>query len=236
MTDKKEIQLFNQDTKNVLEKTLTNLVEGLTGVATSSKNDLLLSISHTFQRMRGGQFLSTFLNEWNRYRDKGRVKEDYQNSEQHKVCLQELLDFLDNESPTEIRFDTIKKIFLVAATEEASDRNSLLPQQFIKIAKSLSDGEIILLSSVWKIFKSEEIDLETANLHAHGWIEIVSKDSGLKYKSLTEIHENSLIEKKLITPRKYGDGSGITIKPYFRLTDLGYELCNFIENYQENGA
>jgi len=68
MSDKKDIEVFDQKTENVIEKTITGLVEGLTGVATSSKSDLLLSVSHTFQKMRGGQFLSVFLNEWNRYK------------------------------------------------------------------------------------------------------------------------------------------------------------------------
>ena len=114
MSENKDIEPFQDDTSNIIVKTLTNLAEGLTGVATSSKSELILSVSHTFQRMRGGMFLSTFLEEWNRYREKGKVKDDYQFSEQHQVCLQELLEFLDKDSPDEVRFEVLQKIFLVA--------------------------------------------------------------------------------------------------------------------------
>jgi len=102
---KKELEpaKFEMQTSDVLRQTLTNLAEGITGVLSSPKQDLALSIGHIFQRLRGGQFLSTFLKEWNEYRAKGRIKEDYQFSEQHKACLQEMLDFLDKDIPDETR-------------------------------------------------------------------------------------------------------------------------------------
>jgi len=95
MSDNKEMKIFEQNTENVIVNTLTGLADRITGIATSSKNELILSVSHTFQKMRGGQFLSDLLKEWNRYREKGKVKGDYQFTEQHKVCLQELLEVLD---------------------------------------------------------------------------------------------------------------------------------------------
>ena len=49
-------------TENVISFTLRGLAEGLTGAVTSSQNELMLPIRHTFQRMRGGQLLSVLLN------------------------------------------------------------------------------------------------------------------------------------------------------------------------------
>lgn len=232
MSDRKDIKPFEDTTENVVSKTLVSLTEGLTGVATSSRNDLILSLSHTFQKMRGGSFLSSFLEEWERYREKGKVKDDYEYSEQHHVCLQELLDFLDKDSPDEVRFKVLKQIFLVAASEEASDRDSYLPQQFMKIARSLSDGEVLLLTCVWKIASNHEGEYDQ-HYGAHRWIEEVTNASGMKHKSLVEIHEQGLMDKRLISPRQLGDRSGVVVKPHYRLTDLGYDFCQYISKYEE---
>ncbi|MAZ70124.1 hypothetical protein [Porticoccus sp.] len=232
MSENKDIEPFQDDTSNIIVKTLTNLAEGLTGVATSSKSELILSVSHTFQRMRGGMFLSTFLEEWNRYREKGKVKDDYQFSEQHQVCLQELLEFLDKDSPDEVRFEVLQKIFLVAASEEVSDRSSFLPQQLMKIARDLSGGEIVLLSTVWKIVQEGAFE---ANQHygATKWLAEVTEASGLEHQELIEIYEQELMDKKLLTPRLHGDRSGVRVTPYFRLSSLGYKFCEYIQAYEE---
>ena len=232
MSEDKEIKEFEKDTGNVLSTTLRGLAEGLTGIATSSKKELILSISHIFQKMRGGKFLSVLLEEWNRYKEKGKVKDDYQFTEQHKVCLQELLEFLENDSPDEVRFRVLKQIFLVAASEEVSDRDSFLPQQFMKIARSLSDGEVILLTTIWKIVHEDAWEHEQ-NYSAALWLREVTSASGMQHQELVEIHEQKLIDKRLLSPRLYGDRSGVVVSPYYRLTNLGYELCRFIANYEE---
>lgn len=232
MNKKTELQPFGDTTENVVVNALSALAEGLTGIATSSKNDLILSISHTFQKMRGGRFLSSFLEEWNRYREKGKVKEDYQYSEQHHVCLQELLEFLDKDSPDEIRFKIMKQIFLVAASEEMSNRDSFLPQEFMKIARSLTDGEVLLLTSIWNIASTHEGKYDN-HYSASRWIEEVTDASGMKHKALVEIHEQGLMDKRLISPRQLGDRSGVIVEPYYRLTDLGYDFCRYISQYEE---
>ena len=234
MSENKEEEVFDKKTKNILSTTLTKVVQGVTGVLTSDKNDLILSLSHIFQKIRGGQFLSVLLDEWNRYEAKGKIKEDYQFTEQHKVCLQELLEFLDKDSPDEVRFRVIKQIFLVAASEEVSDRNSLLPQQFMKIARSLSSGEVVLLKTTW-VIANEKIGLDKNNKdnHATEWIANITKRSGLQFTQLVEIHEKGLMDKRLLTIRQLGDSSGVLPRPYYRLTELGYEFCNFIEKYDE---
>jgi len=232
MKKNKDIKPFDDETENVIADTLTALVEGLTGVATSSKEERILSVSHIFQRMRGGQFLSSFSKEWKRYRKKGKVKDDYQYTEQHKVCLQELLEFLDKDSPDETRFKVLQRIFLVAASEQLSDRNSFLPQQFMKIARTLSDGEVMLLSAVWKIAKEKGGDYED-HYGASKWIQEVTAASGLQYIELVETFEQGLMDKKLLTQRRLGDRSGVSVKPNYRLSSLGYELCKYIEAYEE---
>ena len=232
MSDKNEIAKSEWDTENVISSTLQNLAEGITGIATSPRKDLILSISYIMQRMRGYQFLSTLQKEWNKYRERGKVKEDYQYSEQHKMCLLELLDFLENDSPDELRFKILKKVFLVAASEHTTDRESFLPQQFMKIARSLTDGEVIILTTVWRIAKNHEGEYEQ-HYGASQWVQNVTEASGMQYKELVETHEQGLMDKKLLSPRHMADKSGIDIRPHYRLTSLGYDFCQFIDEYEE---
>jgi hypothetical protein len=228
------LKKFEKDTSNVLADALTNLAEGLTGIAASTKQELLLSIGYIFQKIRGGQFLDILLKEWGRFREKGRINDNYQYTEQHKVCLQELLDFLDKDSPDEIRFSVLKKIFLVAAMEELTNRESLLPQQYMKICRTLSSGEILVLNACYRLVKEEVSWEDTSEIsHPGPWVTKIAELSGLVHLELVESYENELIKKKLLTDRLRSDRSGIKIKPHYRLTTLGYEICRYIDNYQE---
>ena len=60
---KKESQMkaLKQNTENVLSQTLFGLLEGLTGAATSSKSEWIISISHIFHKMRDGALLGLVL-------------------------------------------------------------------------------------------------------------------------------------------------------------------------------
>ena len=63
---------------------------------------------------------------------------------------------------------------------------------------------------------------------AGAWLRTVAERSGLQHVELVEVHERCLIQKNLLTPRMYGDESGIMSNYHGRLTDFGWELCRFI--------
>lgn len=222
---------FQGSTSDIVKRTVTSLAEGVTGLAVSEKKDFILSVGHILQRMRSGHFLNAFLKEWDIYKEKGRVKDDYEFTDQRLNCLQELLEFLDKDSPDELRFSIMKKIFLVAATETSSDRNSYLPVQYMKICRSLQSGEVLVLNSSFRI--SKDISTWESQHGAETWLRMVAKESGLEFPELVEIHESQLINKNLISPRTYEDRSGAQFKPYFRLTGLGHSFCKYIETYED---
>ena len=224
-----KIDKWHKDTGEVIKRTLTSLAEGITGIAASERKGLSLSVGHIFQSLRKGQFLSRLGEEWDSYREKGRIKDDYIDTEQHRSCLQELLDFLDNDSPDEIRFEVMKKVFIAAAIETASDRNSLLPYQFLRLCRGMSSGEVIVLNATYEIAKSENIS-NTEN-SANVWLRTIADKSGLVYTSLVEIHEEDLIKKHLLSGRMGSDRSIVAIRPNFRLTSLALELCDYIASY-----
>ncbi len=230
-------QKFQRKTSDILEDTAISLLEGLTGIAASKREELALSVGHIFQGLRKGKFLTLLNKEWKFYKEKGEIKDDYQYTEQHQECLQELLDFLDKDLPDEITFSFLKKLFLVAASEKFSDRESILPQQYMKICRKLSSGEVILLTTIFSIAKMGEEHFRhimgDRNTSAHQWIGIMVEKSGLAYKELIEIYETQLINKNLLTRREHADRSGVTIGPYFRLTKLGYDICNYVEKFED---
>lgn len=107
MNGKYSIQKYGGDTSDILKKSFTALVEGLSGMAISEKKDFGLSVSHLLQGLLRGKLLNQLINEWSEYREKGKIKDDYQSTEQHFECLQEMLDFLDKDNPDQIRFNVI---------------------------------------------------------------------------------------------------------------------------------
>jgi hypothetical protein len=64
------------------------------------------------------------------------------------------------------------------------------------------------------------------------WIDQIAKESGLKYSNLVVTYESELIKKHLLSDRGYSDRSGVSLDPYFRLTELAFNLCHFIESYK----
>lgn len=223
----------NKDaTSRLLRETLRGLVEGTTGLAVSERKDFMLSLSYIFQRARSSTFLHALNEEWQRYREKGRIKDDYSQSEQHQDCLREMLDFLDRDSPDAVRFGMLKAIFLGAATETPSNRDSVLPQQYMSICRTLTSGEAIVLQSTFAIYERGGWSKST-QYPAREWINTIAKESGLESPELVEIHEQKLIEKRFLTNRQHADHSGVVIGEHYRLTTLGLGICRFIKTYEQ---
>ncbi len=222
----------NKDqTSKLLRDSVQGLVEGMTGLAVSERKDLLLSLSYIFQRSRSGSFLSEVIGEWERYREKGRIKDNYAQSEQHQECLREMLDFLDHDAPDAVRFRMLKAIFLGAATETQSKRDSVLPQQYMTICRTLTSGEAIILQATFAIV--ERGSPKETKMHASAWVASIAKESGLESPELVEIHEKGLIEKMLLTKRTHADLSGVRPGEHYRLTSLGLRICKFIKTFED---
>ena len=234
MTDQIQKAELQMSTSDVLRRTLTQLAQGLTGIVGAEKHEVFLSVGRLFQAMVAGQFLDEFLKEWERYREKGRIEDDYELTEQHKACLQELLNFLDRDMPDETRFTVLKRIFLVSATETASDRDSHLPLQYMQIARKLTSGEILVLNAEYIVATRKRELWEGKSPHtAQAWLEIIAKVSRLEHPELVETHEEELVKKKILLRRATNDPRIVDIRKHFRSTQLGYELCRYIENYPE---
>ncbi len=228
MRDESEKTLLPTDTSSVLGRTMQSLLEAITGVASADRQRWALSLGRILQAVRGGKCVDIMKREWESYREQGRIPSDYESTEQHKECLQELLDFLDDPSPDEVRFQALKKIWLLAATESKSNRDDLLPQQYMHLIRSLTAGETIVL------FTTFHSALSTGSVQE--WLQEITRRSGLRHPELVELHEDGLIKKRLIVPRAYPDRSGIKWSGFGRLTSLGQNICEFIRSAEELDA
>ena len=224
MSDSDDPKNLPDKTSDLLSRTYLALVEGAAGIAASDRESLALSLGSILQRVRGGKFLSQLNDEWNWYREKGRIKDDYLDSEQHYECMQEILDYLDGDSPDHVRFEALKRIFLGAATNNLVD--SVLPQQYMRVLRQLSSGGAILLFAEYRAIKKGKAPQD----NAHSWLNHMAEESPLKFPELVEMHEGELMEKHLITKRKHSDNSGI-FRGFekHRITYFGYHLCEYIK-------
>jgi hypothetical protein len=221
------------DSFSIVRRTHKSLTEGLTGILSSKPQEWILSAGYLLQRTRAIDFLATFLKEWEKYREKGRIPDDYIKTEQHKECLLEILDYLDKALPDEITFSVLKKIFIVASTEKVTTRESLLPQHYIRIVRKLSPGAILILNTTYLIAKKGLTKEQMINRSASLWLNKIAEESGLLYPELVETYEDELIKYNLITDRQHSSRSDIIYGNHNRLTGLGLNLCTYIENYED---
>ncbi|MDD2303502.1 MAG: hypothetical protein PHP53_02305 [Prolixibacteraceae bacterium] len=215
----------------LLDKTVDDLLNGFTGIAMSDKAGFAISANRLLRGLRSGKFLTILNEEWKRFQVEGKISTNYEFSESYYDSLSEILEYLDTDIPNHKIFNVLKDIFIKSAIE--NQKEDLLPIQFLKIAKSLDEGELIVLSTIYRLYKNKAYANSKTRLEtAHNYLELIAKESGLKYNSLVEIHEQRLISKKMLSARKYSDGSGVEIEPFFRLTSLGKSFCEYIENYE----
>ena len=228
-----QIDVPRKNTSDILKYTMIRIVQGLTAIAASDKKDLAISIGNILQRLLAGERLSILKAEWDKLIKKSFIKKDYQYTEQHKICLLELLDFLDKDIPDGVRFSVLKKIFLVAATEEKSDRDNILPLTFMRICRELSPEEILVLFSTYQLNKTEVLDdilRRHKTMDVNIWRNKIADRSKLKYPELVGMYEEKLFQKKLLKERVYPERSGVNIR-HFGLTNLGLDICSYIEHY-----
>ena len=162
-----------RDSLEIADQTCIALVEALTGIAASDKKEWALSIGHLAQRIRGVGFLRAFIEEFRKYREKGRIKPDCAITPQSADCLQELLDSTDRDSLDEVRFNAIKAISLTAALETHSDRNSILPQQLLRICRRLTSTDIVVLKASYELVSEKGLLGGDTTGYAAAWVQEV---------------------------------------------------------------
>jgi len=138
------------------------------------------------------------------------------------MCFTELLKFLEQDIPDPQRLELLKKIYIVAATEEKSTKESPLPVQYMQMARSLSAGELLVLFSAYRIK-----DIAFADSQGTFTV-LLTNESQLIYGSLVFQYFERLFEKGLLKKIQPGFGN----QPINKLIDpFGLAFCEYIEYY-----
>lgn len=236
----KEKSLINlndpQSVINFLQAPSIKVAEFLTGMLASDACDLKLAAGRLVQASLKNKFLTQLGNEIKQYREKGRIKEDFFASHKEQASLNELLESIDGEIPDEERFRAMKSIFLYSITTDVSEDDKLLAYEFLKICRKVSSSELLILKACFDISNGNHhlnISKEVIqDMHsATEWLSSISKHIGHNISALVELYEENLIKLSLISQRQHSDRSGIGKTKFFRLTTLGYKLCEFITKY-----
>lgn len=225
MEEKKE--LINTD--RLEQITIKRIIDGITGFTTGSKEDYAHTANRLLKSLFANDFLFQVQKEWDLYCVKGKIDLEYTNSQPYLTSLTELVDYLDTDIPNEEIAKTLKKLFFIPAFKE-NKKDRLLAYEYMKIVRKLAVGELTVLFTTYDCIYLKQ---KRTNWSAAEWLEIIAEKSNLRFIELVALNETKLIELHLITKRLLQDGSGITIGDNFRLTDLGYNLCKYIELYEE---
>ncbi len=226
---KADIEHFKKPTG----KGLASVLSYATGITAAKPSDHAKAISTIIQEALKGNAWAGFFAALKSYKDNGRIKSDYFDTKQAREGIR--LIGQANDDPYSIDEDILeamKKIFVVMASEKKSDRGDTLPIALLDIAKGLGKEELLILSAAYKIDKKRTKAVRVGVFQSREWLESIASEIGWDVVELVEIHEESLMKKKLITPRIYADGSGASEEPHYRLSNLGYKLCEFINDYK----
>lgn len=219
--EKKNLIYVEQSEKNALAK----VIDGITAVATSDKKDIIYSANRVLKGIISGKFLYEIQKEWDYYCSKGKIDLKYEKSTLYMNSLTELIDYLDSDISNDEIAQALKKLFFIPAFSNINAEDEMLTIEYMKIIRRLNAGE---LSVLFCTYKNKDIKISGAS----EWLKVIAEKSTLKYSELVEIHEAKLIEFHLITDRTFSDRSGIH-NINFRLTNLGYNICKYIELYDE---
>lgn len=232
--DKKSIAEF-------LQQPATKMAEFLTGVLASDATHVKLSAGRLVQASIKWKLYTQLGKEVREYIAKGKIREDFLDDSQNEQTLSKLLEFIDECTPDEERFKAMKSLFLRSVSTESAEDDRVLAQQLMNLCKQLGSGDLLILKAAFDIFHRRISKKVCANPDSYviggdsstdNWFAVISNQIGHGIKSLVEVHEEKLAKLKLIGPRAFSDGSGISKADKLRLTDLGFKLCEFIYDFK----
>lgn len=236
MDKNKSLVNFN-DPKGIaefLKQPANKIAEFITGILISESKDWKLSAGHLIQASIKWRLFTQLGLEIEKYIEKGKTDEDYLDDSASLKSLSDLLKYIDENSPDDDNYFAMKQLFLKSIFNDSSDQKKILSYQLMKLCSMLDSDCILILKSAYDIShhrisrKLVDKNIRNDESIAREWLTNISIQLGHEITSLIEVHEEKLMNLKLISPRSNSDKSGILKTGHYRLTDLGYKLCNFI--------
>lgn len=217
---------------SLIQEPASQLAEFVTGVLVSDTAVWKLSVGKIVQATVRGRLLQQLGTEIQKYKETGRIEEDYLASNRSTATFSELLEFIDEETPDKEVFDALKSIFLKSIEVGADEAVKVRAQQLLKIAKQLESMDVLVLRAVYTVYSKPLPEYHNINTTGE-WMGIVSKLVGYDLPELVSQSNEKLEKMSLLSERTYGDKSGVRSGREFRLTSLGIKLCEHIVAFDE---
>ncbi|MEK7554837.1 MAG: hypothetical protein AAB518_02545 [Patescibacteria group bacterium] len=240
--DKNLIKL--DDEKSVMQflgQPLNKIAEAVIGLVGSEGKEWRLSAGKILHAAIKGNLFTQLSREIEKYREEGKIKENYFATHKSRASLYELLKFLDEEVPTEELFIAMKSIFISSISKDSTEFDESLAYEFLQTAKKLSGTEILILKANFEIAQnniSEAVSkdaIHDGNSRRHIWWRVVARQMGLgELYSIVQKYEKNLESLGLISPRNERENLADMFEPTqkFRLTEMGCKFCEFITRYK----
>lgn len=241
--DKKEIKL--DDEKSVMQflhEPTIKIAEAITGILASDQKDWKLSAGKLVQSVIKGNLLTQLGREIDKYREEGKIKEDYFATHKNRASLYELLKFLDEEVPDEELFTAIKSIFFSGISKGAIQQDEALAYELLQTAKKLSGTEVLILKANFEVAKGQRVPevqerLKNSSLPymRSAWRKIIAVQMNLgELDAVVSKYEKNLETLGLISERNEDNRFSGDFVPTsnFRLTEMGCKFCEYITNYK----
>lgn len=219
-----------QEICKFLQQPTIVLAEFLTGLLSSDIATYKLSAGRLVQAAVRAKLLTQFGREIKKYRDAGKIKEDYFATNKTQATLLELLQFIDDNPPDEEVLKALKSIFLNMVSTNANNKNEQIGYQLFQLCKKLTSMDVLILKSCYEIYQENNIHYHEITNHG-SWVEEVSKRVGYGLPDLIDASDDKLVELHLLSGRRYADKSGIVKGREFRLKPLGLKLCEYITGW-----
>jgi len=224
------------DVKDFLSKPTLAVAEALTGILAKSgvlPESYIFSAGRIVQSAVKGRLLTQFGKELNKYREEGKIKEDYFATHKNQATLLEFLKFIDGDIPDEEMFSAIKSIFFCGVSEDADSKKEEVAYQLLLLCKKLNSNDILILKACYRIYTGEDLEGVNTGINSFGdWVNVISNKIGYDLPELVSAEDDKLVALGLLSGRTYSDKSGIRVGKEFRLTSLSIKLCEFITKWK----
>lgn len=217
-------------------KVLTNpeeLSKIIAGFLTSDIPQHVLATGRILGAARKHQLLRQLGDEINRLKERGQLRDDCLAEPRVQSSLLDLLQIIDIETPDDIKFKSVKAVFLYSLKNGIDEREKILTYELQKLCSTLSSGEIVVLKAAFELQRGINLRPYQGGMNLgtqiiEEWRRFVAFQIGHNDTSLVNLYEEKLIEKKLIEGGRYGTDGERFVSQYFRLTTLAQRLCEFI--------
>lgn len=225
-----------EEAKALLEAQL-DVVSALTTAVKSAVTEPAAVVQSGVRYVRSllrGEFQRQFGAEWKEWKADGKIASDYGATDQARVLYGDLEGSLEDTTLDQEQLALLRKLFLAAAAEKSTNRNSPLPRMYLAIGRELSAAEIEILAQTYRYvpeWRANNPEPETGPVKP--WIKLMQERTGLVHSELIAQSEQKLMTKGLLVPRDPGTPAVMRVNAKrYRFTDLGFAFCQFLDLYE----